>query len=686
MSDNSDQAGAGRMVLAVGLPVESQDEDGLAPLGALDSLVEAPQHAALMSEVLQGFGYQEGSVGSLPESPGDDIRKAVTSASTSVLVVHIVAHGRLAEDGERELHVVGSDGKNLDDPVSAWMSLIESHRDKKRPLTLFLLDLCHSGAAATLSWHQRMRVNHRRAWVIAASGRDDKAFDYRLSRATHAVLHRYLDGKLRVDPSHAHIPLPTIAREIDRAVTKLNAAEGFDQQIEVSRVPMTACLDDLPFFPNPWHQVDTPVLPDVEVAVASLLDEAFDERHFMLRGAGSEALDRGLGRGYFRGRTREVRSLSGWLNGKGPGFGLLTGKPGSGKSALLGVLVSAAHPKLRDVAEALWFPLEVKPGRNDRLAVVHARRRNLSQIAASLARQMGAGGLDRPSGWDAEGLTKLARARSGRAHTLVVDALDEAERPADVAQALLLPLARAALEEEAGLRLLVGTRERPDFTALQSLAQEMSTLVNLDLGCVEELYEALRQYVVDLLAVDTGYSNVSAHDAAQALAEGIAARLTGVNDSTDARNGSRPLGWGEFLVAGLYVRAVLERPVERDAAAARELGLAVPLDLRALFQLDLARRDDQPQLLPVLSALAHAESLGMPERVIAHVAAAFAPTRQEAKPLPLGEVRAALTAARFYLRRDVDVDGTTLFRLFHEELSEQLRAEAYGSLENGRVS
>ncbi|TXL85559.1 hypothetical protein [Streptomyces sp. IB2014 016-6] len=55
-----------------------------------------------------------------------------------MLIVHLVAHGRLAETGERGLHVVGGDGSNLDDPVSSWISMIESHPDRPRPLTLFL--------------------------------------------------------------------------------------------------------------------------------------------------------------------------------------------------------------------------------------------------------------------------------------------------------------------------------------------------------------------------------------------------------------------------------------------------------------------------------------------------------------------------------------------------------------------
>ncbi|MEH0446688.1 ATP-binding protein [Streptomyces sp. B21-102] len=598
-----------------------------------------------------------------------------------MLVVHVVGHGRLAETGQQDLHVVSSDGTNLDDPVSAWISLIESHPDKPRPLTLFILDLCHSGAAATLPWQQQMQVTDRRAWVIAACGREDKAFDCRLSRATAMVLRQYLDGALAVDPSYRHIPLPTITHEIEREVATLNEVEGYAQQIAVSSVPFTATtrLNDLPFFPNPGYRSQESMLSEVDAGFASMLDEAFDPRHFMLRGASAEPLERGeSGQGYFRGRDAEVRALTTWLNGQGSGFRLLTGKPGVGKSALLGVLVCAAHPTLRDATQGLWFSLSVKPGRNERLAVVHARRRNLTEIADSLARQMGATEKERPfDGWDTQSLVKLA-ATPGAPYTLVIDALDEAERPEDITQALLLPLTRAALAENPAVRLLVGTRSESRFATLIQLADAAGGLVNLDHVQASDIQNSLEQYIADLLAVDTPYAELRAAEAAVALAEGIATRLTGMNASSVHCDRTGPLQWGEFLAAGLYLRHVLTLPTEYDPVLARELGLAAPVELHELLELDLVGRADQPDLRPILAALAHAEGRGMPERAIAYIAPAFMRLGSTDSPMPIDRLQTALTQARFYLRRDIDVDGTTLFRLFHEGLAERLRADPYG--------
>ena len=46
----------------------------------------------------------------------------------------------------------------------------------------------------------------------------------------------------------------------------------------------------------------------------------------------------------------------------------------------------------------------------------------------------------------------------------------------------------------------------------------------------------------------------------------------------------------------------------------------------------------------------------------------------------------ALGQARFYLRRDIDTNATTLYRLFHEGLAEHLRADPYGPPREGGMS
>ena len=411
MGSNAEPESISRQVLAVGIPLRPQESDGPPGLGELAPLEEATVRASEVSRALSGFGYVECHRPDGDWDPADEIRRVLTSRRTTKLVVHVVAHGELSPGGERGLHVIGSDRKAFDDSVSYWINLIESYPGKPRPLTLFILDLCYSGAAAVLPWHQEMPAGKRRAWVIAATGRENLAFDYRLSRATVTVLNSYRDGMLRVDPSVEYIPLGEVTQEIRREVTILGAGD-YPQSVEISRVPLGEKPDHLTFFRNPGYQESrASVLSGVDDGMAPMLDEAFDPRHFMSRGAGTEAVGFGLGQGYFRGRDKDVGTLARWFNGEGPTLRVVTGKPGAGKSALLGVLVCAAHPQLRSHTQPLWSALCQKPAWNDRLAVVHARRRSLEEIADSLARQMGAAEADRPvGGWDAEGLARLAGA------------------------------------------------------------------------------------------------------------------------------------------------------------------------------------------------------------------------------------------------------------------------------------
>ena len=66
----------------------------------------------------------------------------------------------------------------------------------------------------------------------------------------------------------------------------------------------------------------------------------------------------------------------------------------------------------------------------------------------------------------------------------------------------------------------------------------------------------------------------------------------------------------------------------------------------------------------------------MPEQVAERAAAALLADAVPRRPVSGGRDGSALRRLRFYLRRDIDVDGSTLYRLFHQGLADQLRADA----------
>ena len=88
-----------------------------------------------------------------------------------------------------------------------------------------------------------------------------------------------------------------------------------------------------------------------------------------------------------------------------------------------------------------------------------------------------------------------------------------------------------------------------------------------------------------------------------------------------------------------------------------------------MLELDLASRADDDSARPLLTALAHAKGDGLPLTLLSALIPVFVATGQTVTP---DTVTAALAANRFYLRSTADTDGTTLYRLFHQGLTDHL--------------
>jgi hypothetical protein len=282
-------------------------------------------------------------------------------AEPGPVVVHLLTHGDQGR-GQTVLYVLGPDGARVQPSVGEWLNRAEERAGDFGPV-LFVLDVCHAGAAVGFQLQQLVDARHQQAWVLAASSGEDPAYDGRLTRTLTQVLEGFRSGELQVDPSVRHVPLPRLFNEVDRLVRE-QARGGYPQQIHSSYVPVHVNIDELEFFPNPgWD----PALEgdDARSAVAdemaTLLDEAFDARHFMRRAGAAEAVFGQIGRGFFHGRAEQLQQLRGWVLQAGHSLRVVTGKPGVGKSALLGVLVCAAHPALRERTRDLWDRLPHMP-------------------------------------------------------------------------------------------------------------------------------------------------------------------------------------------------------------------------------------------------------------------------------------------------------------------------------------
>ena len=213
--------GRRRTVLSIAVPQfgDDQDDDETRVAG-WRSLPFAQPLSERLVEQLRRFHYVDQAALHCP--PAEELGSAVkqllkASATDDVVIVHVLSHG-FVDSKTRKLRVVGGDGVHIGDTeVERWLTDLEgASGDPARasgPRTLFLLDLCYSGAAARLDWQGNVNDEHRRAWVLAASEQDAPAYSGRFTEAAVQVLKTVADGGLDTAAALPYVPLSTVARE-----------------------------------------------------------------------------------------------------------------------------------------------------------------------------------------------------------------------------------------------------------------------------------------------------------------------------------------------------------------------------------------------------------------------------------------------------------------------------------------
>jgi WD40 repeat protein len=381
-------------------------------------------------------------------------------------------------------------------------------------------------------------------------------------------------------------------------------------------------------------------------AVAELEE---DERsHFLEKARGGE---QGELAWFFQGRETEQKSIAKWLRTSQQGVRLVTGTPGSGKSALLGTVLMHSRPRLRGVLQAGEFidpiPLAALPPDDVFDAVLTLTGQTMPAVLARLEASAGiVTGADGTTYADrVDALTTALRERD-EPFTVMLDALDEAEDPLLIAATILRPLARAA-----GCRMLIGTRtstnltlDRPDpgdVNILDALGVD-KRFSRIDLATDSD---AVREYVLKRLRA------AREHDLDEAEIDLIANRLKDDDAS--------------FLRARLVVHEILANPGGRQDRPSLLTGTT-----SELFAMALARLEGQrPAFGALLRSLAFAEGRGLPQadRIWA-VAASALSGGVEVTADDIDDVR---RAAAPYLMLDGE-SGHTVFRLAHRSFQELL--------------
>lgn len=334
----------------------------------------------------------------------------------------------------------------------------------------------------------------------------------------------------------------------------------------------------------------------------------------------------------FVGRMPERASVAAWLNGDEPLLAVV-GVAGSGKSAMLGMVLASTLPdlvaELRKRTPEAWPP-EVVPRDARFQAVCQLSGKTVADFIASLVTAFHL----RPA-TDVDDVVGQLR-DAGTGPTLLADALDEAADPAAIAAAL------KSLAAVPGAKVIVGTQRMPSGPAAGENPPDLVKLLGdppvCDIGIDPHAAET---FVADQLVADMPQAH------AEAWATEVAAR-------------EQP-----FLYARLAVHEARANPTEdpRGALTHGQTGLFA----KAWKRLTAA----SPHTGALLQALAFARGRGFPRNDGIWTLAASALIGE---PVIDPDVEAALKEAAPYILVDHEF-GQASFKLANQAFVDFFRDE-----------
>jgi WD40 repeat protein len=583
-----------------------------------------------------------------------DVEKA--AAAAPVVVVYYTGHGAQPSGGTYYLVSQQSQPAALRATALAARDLLElltlhddmgdALPDDQQPTVLIILDCCFSGAAGMAVIEDMLRgIGNPSTWVISSASPLEYAQQGLFARAFCDALRRPTTG-----PSQRFVHPLTIVDAVNDVLSQ-------EQQKALLFQPAAGAAHIPPFFPSFSYQ---PGLAGMTVA---------DQHHWLSRvRGGPDETTAGFYLTGDTGRLRAAEDLSSWMTDPGPKrLAVVTGSPGSGKSALLALpvllteqsqrrdLLRAAAPGSLIEYTASLLPAEIP------VTAIHARGLNTDQTAGAIALALG------QEASTASGLLEVLDATPQQdEQVVVVDAVDEARSPSTLLGGLLVPLSR-----QPGIRVVIGARRH-----VLAGAGKTHTTIDLDASRYRDP-GALTDYIHRLLIaaaernVTTCYQSGSGTAGADpglatVVAEAIAQRAT-------AREGAE-----SFLIGRLLALSVRGRPEPVDVTSP-DWQSDLPATLAEAFDEDLARLGNaQPLARALLEALAWAKGPGLPwETIWVPVARALAERGGiPSTPSITNEgVRWLLDKAGAYVVEDVGPGLRSVFRPFHDLLAAHLRDE-----------
>ncbi|WP_405180961.1 caspase family protein [Nocardia sp. NBC_01377] len=377
--------------------------------------------------------------------------KSPERRADDLIVLYYTGHGeRLDATGEHVLITADTDPTDIEGAIATAYLARQMLLGTEVRRLLVLLDTCYSGqggadfAGAALTSCTRHWGEEPGNGVVVVSS--TQPMQWARAGMFPRLFTDAVDSLAVAGYSPPTLPLDTVITTI--SITD-DRAEG--QTIEATLARVNGAIP--PFLPNPRHdpklnQVDLAVQLDAQRAEHERRREVEFRDRLLLRAMGSTD-----GRSWwFSGRHTALTEITAWLRDPDRDRPLLavTAGPGSGKTAVLGIIATLAHPEYRRAVptETLALPTEAIPAVGVLDAVIYAQNLTLDQVRDGIAAA---------AHLSAATVGELLDRLTGRARvfTVLIDGLDEATDPEQLISSLLRPL----LEHANGrIRLLVGTR------------------------------------------------------------------------------------------------------------------------------------------------------------------------------------------------------------------------------------
>lgn len=331
----------------------------------------------------------------------------------------------------------------------------------------------------------------------------------------------------------------------------------------------------------------------------------------------------------FTGRAAAIEEIAAWTTAaERPPVCFVTGDPGSGKSAVLGWFAVGpdARRAMPDASTRPHLPDGVV------LAAVDAEDKKLSDVVAAIRSSA------------ATGAELRASLQQGPPGIVVIDAIDEADDPADLLGHLVEPF---ALGDGQPVGLLVAGRIQ---VVPRGYDPSRVKVVDLDAYPFADA-DGVVQYAFRFLA-DPGRPGTARYRDSPIRARRIAAAI-----AADAAS--------SFLVAQLTCMALIEGKDFPDD------GRHFPSRIGDAMNLYLSALPDRRSAEDLLRPLALARGDGLPRPLWANLAGQLAGTPGRYSGIDIAALQGSSVQALF---RSSRAGGRTGYRLFHEALGEHLRA------------